>query len=91
MKVFNEDFNSFIYDRIDKNVGSLRKNDKNYKLKLKEYNKLYKELYNELTTTQTQKLDKILDILNDMSSDELILTYKTATYDFLNLKNKKFF
>lgn len=91
MNIFDENFDSFINNRIDETINSLKKSDKNYKIKLKEYNKLYHELYKELTVTQTQKLDKLLNISNNMSSDELVLTYKTATYDFVNLKNKNFF
>lgn len=90
MNIFDENFDSFINNRIDETVSSLKKDNKNYKNKLKEYNKLYHELYKELTTTQKQKLDKLLDISNNLSSDELILTYKTATNDFINLKNKNF-
>ena len=57
---------------------------------LKKYNKLYQELHNELSTKELQKFDKLLDTLNNINNDELISIYKTATYDFLNLKNNQF-
>lgn len=90
MNIFDENFNSFIHNRIDETINHLKKNNKNYKEKLKEYNKLYHELRKELSKEQIQKVDKILDILNNISDDELDSTYKTATYDFLNLKNNNF-
>lgn len=90
MNIFDENFNSFIHNRIDETIQYLKNNNKNYKQKLKEYNKLYHELHDELSENQIQKFDKILDILNNISNDELDSTYKTATYDFLNLKNNNF-
>ena len=90
MNIFQENFNGFINNRIDDTINSLRNNNKNYKNNLKKYNKLYQELHNELSTKELQKFDKILDTLNNINNDELISIYKTATYDFLNLKNNQF-
>ena len=87
MNILEKNYNNFINTRIDETINYLRKNNKTYKNNLKEYKRLYKELYNELSTTQIQKLDKLLNILNSMSGDELTLTYKNATHDFFYLKN----
>ena len=89
MNIFQKNFNTFINNRIDDTINSLRKNNKNYKNNLKEYNKLYHELYNELPTKQLKKIDKIIEISNFLNGEELISVYKTAIQDFLQLHKNK--
>lgn len=78
MKVSTKSYDNFIDNKIDDIINTLRTNDKNYKAKLSQYNKLYHELQKELTPNQMQKLDTLLNISNSISGDEICLTYKMA-------------
>ena len=86
MKKSSKNYDTFINNKIDAIINNLRENDKYYKAKLSQYNKLYHELYKELTPSQMQKLDTLLNISNSISGDELALAYKIASND-TQLKN----
>ena len=86
MNFFQKNLNNFINNRIDNTLNELRKNNKNYKNKLKEYNTLYHELYSELSAKQLKKFDKIIEISNHLNNKEFISIYKMTIQDFINYK-----
>ena len=81
MNKSNKNYETFINNKIDTIINNLRENDKYYRAKLTQYNKLYHELQKELTPIQMQKLDTLLNISNSISADELALAYQIASND----------
>ena len=80
---FNDNLDDFIDERAKEAVFNLRKNNKEYIKKKKDFESLYDKLSQELTPSQKSDFEKSIDTLNSMSSDELLEVYKTAMNDFL--------
>ena len=83
-KVFNELFDDFILERLDKILVS-----KNLKSKTKEnYDILCENFVKTLNEDQKNIFDQIIHCLNSLSSDDLIIGYKTAIQDFYRMTIK---
>lgn len=83
---FNEEFEEFIYDRINKLSEFLRKNNKEYTEQINKIEKIQEKLKKELNPRQIKDVNEIIDTLNYISGIELTTAYKMAINDFKNLK-----
>lgn len=83
---FNEEFEEFIYDRINKLSDFLRKNNQEYIEQINKIEKIQEKLKNELDIKQIKEVNEIVDTLNYVSGIELTTAYKMAINDFKNLK-----
>ena len=82
-KVFNELFDDFILERLNKILVS-----KNLKSKKKEnYDILYENFIKTLNEDQKNTFEQIISCLNSLNSDDLIIGYKTAVKDFYRMTN----
>ncbi len=83
-KVFNELFDDFILERLDKILVT-----KNLKSKKKEnYDILCENFIKTLNEEQKSSFEQIINYLNSLSSDDLIIGYKTAIKDFYRMTIK---
>ena len=88
--MFQNDFKTFIDERLNETVSTLRKSNKSYQDKYEEYEKIYDQLVSTLKPTQVTLLESLIDAQNYMTSDELVSLYVTAFKDTLTLTNDRF-
>ncbi len=82
----NEDFEEFITERINKGYYKLRRTDK-WKTDSEQYANEYNELYNQLNEEQRNKLERIIDTKNLLTSYESEFAYKLGFTDFIKSFN----
>ena len=71
-------YEDIILDKINQEQYLLKENQR-YMEKDKEYTLLVKDLFKTLNDDQILLFDKIIDVVGDMQTEELIQAYKTAT------------
>lgn len=88
--MFQDNYKSFIFDRINETVSTLDKYNITYQKEKDNYNEIYKRLNNSLNDTQQKDLDDLLDSFNAITSEEQQAIYITATKDTIKLRNEQF-
>lgn len=86
--MFQDDFKSFIFDRINETISTLRKYNIAYQKENNTYNEIYDRLNKTLNNKQQKYLDDLLDSLNAIASEEQQAIYKIAIKDTLKLSNE---
>lgn len=77
----NEMINDIILEKINKEQYLLQENEE-YKAKDNEYTILVRDLFKTLNEEEIILFDKIIDVLGDMQTQEVIQAYKTATKNY---------
>lgn len=80
-----DSFNNYIEDRFQCNYSLLLDNPKYIALN-SEFNTKYRDLGVELTKEQLKMVEHLLEIKNDIFSEDMYLAYKVGFTDGFNLK-----
>lgn len=78
-------FNNYIEDRFQSNYSLLLNNPKYIALNA-EFNTKYRDLGVELTKEQLKMVEHLLEIKNNIFSEDMYLAYKVGFTDGFNLK-----